>query len=182
MKREFVITAVGKDRPGIVAGVTEVLFKLGGNIEDSSMTILAGEFAMIIIVSLPQKVDLGYLEEKLDPVRRSLSLVLSIKELGPDELRRAKGERETKYMISVLGVDRPGIVYRVTEILAEHGINITDVQTQMAGEKDQPIYTMVIEVEVPKALDMKAVSGELEERGRELKIDVSVRPIDEPIL
>ena len=84
MKREYVITAVGKDRPGIVAGVTEVLFDLGGNIEDSSMTILAGEFAMILIVSLPDGVVLGDVEEKLDTVRRSLHLVLSIKELGPD--------------------------------------------------------------------------------------------------
>ena len=182
MKREFVVTAVGRDRPGIVAGMTEVLFELGGNIEDSSMTILAGEFAMIIIVSLPEKVDLGYLEEKLDPVRRSLGMVLSIKKLGQDELRRATEAYEKKYMISVLGVDRPGIVYRVTELLAKHGINITDVQTQMAGKKEKPIYTMVIEVEIPKGMDMKAVSSELAECGRDLKIDVSVRPLDEVIM
>jgi len=182
MKREYVITAVGKDRPGIVAGVTEVLFELGGNIEDSSMTILAGEFAMILIVSLPDGVMLGDVEEKLDAVRKSLRLVLSIKELGPDEKERASGRYEEKYMISVLGVDKPGIVYRVTELLAKNGVNITDVQTKMAGEIGNPIYTMVLEVEVPKEIDMKAVSHELESLGRDLKIDVSARPIDEAIL
>lgn len=182
MKREYVVTAVGKDRPGIVAGVTEVLFDLGGNIEDSSMTILAGEFAMILIVSLPPDVGLGDIDEKLDAVRRSLRLVLSIKELNQEEMKRSPGGCLEKYMISVLGVDKPGIVYKVTELLAKNGINITDVQTKMAGERDNPIYTMVLEVEVPAALDMRAVSGELDGLGRELKIDVSARPIDEDIL
>ncbi len=47
MRRFFAITAIGKDRPGIVAGVSKALYDLGTNIEDSSMTILSGEFAMI---------------------------------------------------------------------------------------------------------------------------------------
>ena len=182
MKREFVITAIGKDRPGIVAGVTEVLFQLGCNIEDSSMTILAGEFAMILIVAVPPEVGLGDLEEKLDGVRRSLGLVMSVKELSPKEVARATGAYEEKYMISVLGIDKPGIIYRVTDLLARRGINITDVQTKIVGEKEKPIYTMVLEVEVPKGIDMKAISGELDRLGQELRIDVSTRPIDEAIL
>src|SRR6266481_3460631 len=48
------VTAVGADRPGIVAAVSRVLYDIGGNIEDSRMAILGGHFAMVLIVALPQ--------------------------------------------------------------------------------------------------------------------------------
>ena len=50
----FALTVVGRDRPGIVSEVTEILFKLGCNIADSSCSILGGQFAMILILSHPK--------------------------------------------------------------------------------------------------------------------------------
>jgi glycine cleavage system transcriptional repressor len=65
-KNCVVISAVGKDRPGIVAGVSKVLFEAGCNLEDSSMTILEGEFAMILVVSLPEALKIEQLDKKFE--------------------------------------------------------------------------------------------------------------------
>src|SRR3972149_9895462 len=90
MRRFFVITAIGKDHPGIVAGVSKALYDLGTNIEDSSMTILSGEFAMILIVSTKEEVDASDLESHFKEVTNKLGLFISIKELNENEIQPKK--------------------------------------------------------------------------------------------
>ena len=129
------LAAVGRDCPGIVCGVSKVLYEHGCNVEDSSMTILRGEFAMILIVAVPEKVVVDQLRDQLQGVAQDRHLVLSFRELpteggGP----QAPTEEGTPYIVSVYGADQPGIVYRVTSLLAERNVHITDVNTRVGGE------------------------------------------------
>src|SRR5438094_166616 len=50
----FAVSAVGADRPGIVAAVTGAFLEHGCNLEDTSMTILRGHFAMMLVVAAPE--------------------------------------------------------------------------------------------------------------------------------
>ena len=178
-KRFFAVTAVGGDRPGIVARLSGVLYEAGANIEDSSMTILLGQFAMILIVSVPDGVDASGLREAFSPVAEELGLFVTVEELSPQALGRGgHGTERADYIITVIAPDRPGIVYRISSLLASRGVNITDMNTKVVSGDERPVYTMVLEVGVPQGVDAVGLADELAALGRELSIDVSMRELD----
>lgn len=177
MRKSFVLSAIGKDRPGIVAAVTRVLYESHCNIEDSSMTILKGEFAMILIVSEPESLSLRELQERLQEVERSLGLFIFLKEL--EEIERVpRLSLGSPYMLSVLGSDKPGIVYRVTQALASCGINITDLNTKALESGELPVYVMMLEIEVPPAVSPEMLNAEMKRLEKELNIDITCKPIN----
>jgi len=141
----FAVTAVGSDRPGIVAAITAGLLELGGNVEDSRMTILRGHFVVMLIVSLPTGADREALEAALEPEGRRLELeALTVSEVG--EL--APTSPTPSHVITVYGADHPGIVSAVSAELARRGDNITDLQTKLSGTEARPLYVMMLEVEL----------------------------------
>src|SRR5438876_807180 len=126
MKRQVALSAIGRDRPGIVAGLARLLYEQGCNLEESSMTRLKGEFAVLLLVTLPENGSAAAVENAVAPVARGLGLTVLLRELTPDEMRGGDDSRTRPYTLVVYGADRPGIVFRVTEAAARHGINITD--------------------------------------------------------
>ena len=171
----YAVSAIGRDRPGIVAAISRVLFDLGGNIDDSQMSILHGHFAVMLIVSVPEEVARDQLAGRLEEVRAQLELEgLAVSEL--DEL--APGSAPT-HVLTVYGADHPGIVHAVSSTLAEHGVNITDLRTKRTGAQE-PVYVMVMEI---------AVSGEeqpleeaLRQVGETARVDVSLRELSSEAL
>src|ERR1700741_3141912 len=130
----FAVSAVGVDRPGIVAAVTGVLVERGGNLEDTSMSILRGHFAMMLLVAGPDGVSANHLESALTDTAKDLDLVLAVREIDDAVPVSLQGEGWT---VSVYGSDRPGIVHRVTQLLAEVGANVVDLTTRVIGEADR---------------------------------------------
>ena len=170
----FAVSAVGRDRPGIVAAITEGLLDLEGNVEDSRMTILRGHFAVMLIVSLPEGRGGAELEGRLGPVRERLGLdALTVNEVGEVEPQAAA----PSHVITVYGADHPGIVRAVTAELAGRGINITDLQTKLAGAGADPIYVMMLEVELGQASpeELDSALGQVAERAA---VEVSIAEID----
>jgi glycine cleavage system transcriptional repressor len=177
MKKFFAITAIGKDRPGIVAGVSKALYDLGTNIEDSSMTILSSEFAMILIVSTKENVDASHFESRFKELTSKIGLFISIKELDESEIP-SKKSTGVPYIISVIGTDKPGIVYRVSELLASKGINITDLNTKVIPGETAPVYTMILEVDVPQYIDVTLLEDEFSILEKEMAIDISIKELE----
>jgi glycine cleavage system transcriptional repressor len=169
--KHFAVSAIGRDRPGIVAAVSGVLFEVEGNIEDSQMSILRGHFAVMLIVSVPAAAG-SELEERLAKVGEELGLeaiaVNEVEELAPGS--------EPTHVLSVYGADHPGIVKAVSEALAEREVNITDLHTRIAGGSQSPVYVMVIEVAVPG--DAGELEAQLQRVGGEAGLDVSLRELD----
>jgi glycine cleavage system transcriptional repressor len=173
-----VVTVLGKDRPGIIAEIARVLFEKGGNIEDSSMTILQGEFAMILIVSIPEGMTLHELRRGLIDIEGSMDLEVHLKGLREEETRRADLSQSQPYMITILGFDHPGIVYRVSRTLADRKINISDMNTKVLHEAKGSVYAMALEVEVPVDFDVVRLREDLAVLGKELHVDVTLNPIE----
>lgn len=174
----FSVSVVGKDRPGIVAEVSRILYEKGCNIEDSTCTILSGQFAMILVVfheSLHAVVDLG---PAFEEVRSGMGLLVTVHPLKADEVVHEKMFSGRPHIISVYGADRPGIVYFVARELARRKVNITDLNTQVVGSKDRPVYVMVLEVDIPEEVDRKELDAEFDRIRRELGVSISVRPIE----
>jgi glycine cleavage system transcriptional repressor len=135
---ELAVTAVGADRPGIVAAVAAVLHQRGGNVEDSAMTILGGHFAIVLLVSADDTAE--SLRAALQDATSDLGLTISVSAAGAE-----RRPAEPTHLLSVYGADKPGIVAAVTAELAEQGANITDLETQVIGD-EEPVYAMVIEL------------------------------------
>lgn len=178
--KKFVVSAIGEDQPGIVSAVTEALYKLGCNLEDTSMTILEHEFAMILIVAGDGKLTVGKIEKAFAGARRQLGLTIFVKELSP--LRWPKKhlrEREVpSYILSVSGADNPGIVYKVTRLLASKKINITDLSSKRVGNREKPVYLMFLEMVVSPELKRAALEKELGALARKIGVEIRLRPIE----
>jgi glycine cleavage system transcriptional repressor len=170
---EFAVTAIGRDRPGIVAAISGALLDLEGNIEDSQMAILRGNFAVMLIVKLPDTAEPTALEASLQQVRHDLELeaiaVNRVDDLGVAAARPS-------HVITVYGADHPGIVHGVSAALAARGVNITGLETRLAGAADSPLYAMIIEVAIRGAAeaDLEAALGEV---GAQAEVEVSIRPL-----
>ena len=180
MTRRWLITALGKDRPGIVAGVTKVLYQLGCNLEDSAMTRLEGEFAIMLIFSCPAKLTEARLRGAFMPLERRLGLAVHLKRLRQPETATPKG-RGRPHAITVYGRDKPGIVFQISGALAKRRINITDVHTHRSAGGPPWLYLMVLEVEVPSAA-AKGLEPWLKQFGKKLGVEVSVRQAETEVL
>ncbi len=176
MKR-FALTAIGRDRPGIVAAVTRALYEHRCNIEDSSMTILEDEFAMILIMTMTERENLHPLRTELESIEESMNLAIHLKEIPP-ELGEGAKRPLSNYIITLHGADKSGIVYKTAALLSEKGINITDLETKILGEDKKRIYIMVMEVFVPSSVDTKKVEYELANLGRTLGVTIRIKPIE----
>ncbi|MBI4340728.1 MAG: ACT domain-containing protein [Candidatus Omnitrophica bacterium] len=181
MAKRWIVTALGKDRPGIVAGVTQVLYKLGCNLEDSAMTRLEGEFAIMLILSGRASVTPEKLRAAFSTLQRRLKLVVYVKPLSRQEATTPRG-RGKPFMISVYGSDRPGIVFRVADTLAKAGVNVTDVHTHRSAGKRPSLYLMLLEVEVPSRVKLAALERRLKTLGGSLGVRVNLRPSDTTVL
>jgi glycine cleavage system transcriptional repressor len=167
------VTVLGHDRPGIIAEATRLLADLGANLEDSTMTLLRGHFAMVLVASAD--VTPAEAEQALAPLAGDGSLLVSVREVPAEEPHEPLG---STYLLSVHGADRPGIVSTVTAVVAETGGNITDLSTRLSGE----LYVLVAEVDLPGAVDPEQLSRDLATVGADLGVEVSLRVLDPDVL
>jgi glycine cleavage system transcriptional repressor len=180
--RHFALSAVGRDQPGIVAAVSEVLLTHGINIEDSQMTILRGHFTMVLVLAAADDVDAAALDAGLAEARRQLGLeALSLSEL---EETGIPAEAAPSHIVTVYGADHPGIVHAVAAALAERGVNITDLYTRLAGEgeDEMPLYALMMEIELPADLVIEEVERTLRDVADEQRLELSVRALERDTL
>jgi glycine cleavage system transcriptional repressor len=170
---EYAVTAIGQDRPGIVAAISRALFDLDGNIEDSQMSILRGHFAVMLIVQVPPTVGEETLAERLGGVRDQLGLeAITFNPVG--ELSAAAPN--PSHVLTVYGADHPGIVAAVSSALADLGVNITDLETRLTGGGQAPLYTMLMELALGEA-SATEVEARLARVGEESRVEVSLREL-----
>lgn len=169
MKRWHMLTVVGQDRAGIVAALTDALFRGGANLGEASMTRLGGNFTIMLMVEA--NADAVALEQLLAPVTRQLGLRLHVDTIES----RLHQHVEPNARIAVHGADRPGIVAQVTGALAQAGFNILDLDSDVGGTADKPIYVMVLDgYAADGAESLDRALAPLREGGIELR----VTPID----
>lgn len=177
----YALTAVGRDKPGIVAAVTKALYEHDCNIEDSSMTILQDEFAIILIMSAPDAMDAGSLKKALEGVEGSMALTIHLKEI---ETEAAPSGPESNRLVTVSGYDKPGIVHKTAEMLSKWGANITDLDTKVVRSEDKKIYIMVMEVYFPEGPDgvegveEKVVEDALKCLGESMGVTITIKTIE----
>ena len=180
MQQRWIVTALGQDQPGIVAGVTQVLYRLGCNLEDSAMTRLESEFAVMLIFSHSKTTE-ERIRRAFDPMAKRLKLAIYVKPLTRSEARSPRAKGRT-YLISVYGGDRPGIVFRISELLAKSGANITDVHTHRSSRGGPSLYAMLLEIEVPPSRPVAALEQQLKRAAKRLGVEITFRAAESAVL
>ena len=176
---DYAVTAIGSDRPGIVAAITRALLEVEGSIEDSQMSILRGQFAVMLIVRVPDGTSDDELGSRLGAVRDELALeALTFNPVDEPAAARPR----PSHVLSVYGADHPGIVHGVAEVLAGSDVNVVGMSTRVVGESAEAIYVMLLEVALPDSLDEAALEELLAGVAERQGVDVSVRPVGGDVL
>ena len=172
---QYVLSVMSSDHPGIVAGVSSAVERLGGNIDSCSQTVLNGFFTFIVILTLP----IEYPPQELaDRIRSS-------EELGSDyqviarriveESQRSANSQNADtgdiFVITAFGKDRPGIVREFSRYLAGHDININDLY----GDKTGDDFVLIGQLWIPSSVNIGSLQDDLEEMGRELGFTVKLQ-------
>jgi glycine cleavage system transcriptional repressor len=158
----YVLNVMADDRPGIVAHVSGVVFRAGGNIDACSQTVMGGYFTQILVVSFPMPVvtaDLVAMLQKSPANGGALHVVMT-----PYVAPVAVGQELTeRFVVTAFGTDRPGIIHRFSQYLAGKDINIVDLYWDNAGEG----FVLVTQVALPVRLDLALLQADLEEMARD---------------
>ena len=166
----YMVTLIGKDRPGIVSHVTAALYEGGGNLGETSMMRLGGNFSIMMMVEFSGRTK--ELHDVLSTVTESMDLHLHIDRIDA----KLHEHKIPDVRISVYGADRAGIVSKVTTALAEAGLNILDLESDVAGVEEKPVYIMNIEGEASEGV--KALESALQIVREEDGVDAELTEID----
>jgi len=174
MKSFAVLTASGSDRVGIVDDLSAALLKIHCNIEESRMSVLGGEFALLVLVS-GELESLQNLIGDLSMLGERIGLELSGRLTRP-HVANPSGR---PYSIECVSLDTPGIVHSVTGLLRRRGVNIDELETQTTGAPftGAPMFRMRITAIVPSEVPLGRLRAELSEIAAAQDLDITVRPI-----
>jgi glycine cleavage system transcriptional repressor len=164
-----VLTAVGDDRPGLVDAVTLYITQRGGNLEDSRMVNLRGQFAMMILVSGGDEA-MSRLQDGLGTLRRDCHVHA---ELRPAEAGAAQRSPALPFKLNTWAMDHPGLMQSVSHLLGELGVNIESVESSLrpAPYTNTPLFEMELVLSVPAATHVAELREQLGELCDEMNID-----------
>ena len=167
MARSFVFAVIGRDRPGLVETMSDIVVAHGGNWLDSRMISLADQFVGVALVTVPEENTAAFTEalKKLD----SGGLRVMLEPTG----ERAMPEAAPKLAIRLMGHDRPGIVREISRVLHKHNVNISELTTgtarvPMSGDT---FFRASAELQVQPGFQLEKLRGDLEALSHEIMVD-----------
>ena len=175
MRRWFILSAIGRDRPGLVADLATLALECDANLEDSRMTILGTDFAVILLCSSTDATAGDRLAVGAKRLERDHGLTILLRHLdgGPRSAVPAPGTK--LYRVEAAGEDRAGIVAGICGVLAQRRVNIVELLTRSRpGPGGSPHYEMTMTVEVPERLDLGTLRKALDDEASRLLVDVEL--------
>ena len=163
----LIITAIGSDRPGIVSELSGIISTHGGNVDESRMSRLGSDFAIIMLVSVSTD-----WEESLEVALQSINdLTISTK---PTKIRELGDNK--KYQINLNGADNEGIVKVLSKYLAENLINILEMETHIsqAPISGTPLFNLNASVSIPNDVEEKGIQSDLSQIAQKLGVEIEL--------
>lgn len=174
MQKHLVFTLTGPDRVGLVEDITEVLLKYQGNVEMSRMTRLGDQFAILMLVAIP--------EEQFDALRQGLRGLrdegYKVTTSPAEQSYATRYNGWVPYQVKVTGADHEGIIHDIARYLADKGINIETMDTGIvkAPMSGTPLFSMSAIVVAPPDLPFNEWRADLEDAGNKVNVDTEVTP------
>ena len=176
MRQGLIITAVGRDRPGIVDQISGVIFREGCNLEDSRMSILGGHFALILFATGPTAA-IESVSGSLPTFAAEAGLSVRVHPTAVDE---DGGTSEALlYRITAVSMDHPGIVHKVSNLLAQHGVNVASLETRVthAPTTGTPVFSLSIDAQVPAKIPVAEIRDLLGRVADDENLDLDIRAL-----
>ena len=174
MSSNLVISVLGKDRPGIVNELSECILDAGGNIADSRMSILGGDFAVILLVSGNWNT-IAKIESQLVQLADTLHMTIISRRTEQRPVRQDL----LPYGVDVVALDHPGIVHHLASFFSARDINIQgmDTSTYSAAHTGTPMFNVHMTVEIPARLHIATLREDFMEFCDQLNLDGVMEPI-----
>ncbi|HMJ14840.1 MAG TPA: ACT domain-containing protein [Polyangiaceae bacterium] len=166
--RYLVLTAVGTDRPGLVKQISAMIHEARANLEDSRMAILGGDFALILLVSGEESAVAA-----VERQSRELGQKLGLEIITRETAQPSEPKSYLPYRIRVTGVDHPGIVHAITDILARRGVNVASLESHLAYAplSGTPMFVLEAELQLPGEVALAALRRDLASACEEDNLD-----------
>lgn len=174
MSKQLVIAAVGEDRPGLVDDLSGWILDSGCNIADSRMTVLGGEFAVLLLAE-GQWNNLAKLEDQLGQIQVKLGMTITLK--------RTEGKRPEgaflPYAVDVVALDHPGIVHNLASFFSQRSINIQDLSTASyaAAHTGTQMFSVHMSLDVPADTHIAGLREEFLDFCDRLNLDAVIEPV-----
>lgn len=170
---QLLISAVGPDRPGIVGELTGRLHDAGGNLLDSRMVNLRGQFAMMLLVEVPAD-SAEQVAGGLPAAGREMGLQLTV-QAAPQAPAAVEGMR---YRLKTYSLDQPGIIARLSKVLRDRGVNIEELSARQesAAFAGDPLFIAEMRLTIPKTVPLRTLRDQLEALCLEMNCDIDLDP------
>jgi glycine cleavage system transcriptional repressor len=170
MTSHAILSAIGPDRPGLVDEVSHYIFERGGNIEDSRMVNLRGQFAMMVLLGADEAA-LGKIKADLPILEKSSGLRSELRAAGP--VRAGESADARPFRLVATAMDQAGLVHRVSNLLRKFDVNIENLQTKLAAAPytGAPVFEMDLTLSVPRKTQLAELRNQLGTLCDQLNID-----------
>ncbi len=174
MTQLIVLSIIGTDRTGIVQEISKVILECGGNIEESRMTALGAEFAMLMLISGNWHT-LTKLESGLDKLTEDGSLTINLKKTGQPASRNDC----MPYAVDVVCLDHPGVVFGLANFFAARNIEIAELATRQyaAAHTGAPMFAVQMNINVPGSINLSQLRDEFLEFCDNENLDSILEPV-----
>ncbi len=177
MRRWFLLSAIGRDRPGLVAELAQLIYDSDANLDDSRMTILGTDFAVILLCSSTAADAGDRMAVGAKRLERDHGLTILLRSLEGEQRPSVPAPGTKLYRVEAVGEDRAGIVARLCRVLADRGVNVAELSTRSRpGPGGSPHYELTILVEIPESREVRELREALEAEADELVVDVALLP------
>jgi glycine cleavage system transcriptional repressor len=174
MTTKLVISALGADRPGIVDEISNIIYKHSLNIEDSRMTVLGGEFAMLLLVSGEQS-SIDAIQTQVNDIGQALQMRLMIKVTSDS----TPIENAIPYTVDVTALDHPGIVNNISSFFSQRGINIVNLHTESysAPHTGTPMFALHMTIGISADTNIAKLRDAFMQACEELNLDAEMKKL-----
>ena len=174
MSKQVVISVMSKDRPGIIADVTTVIYDLGGDLADLNQSVLGGYFTMLLIAEFENNITLDDLFAGFSNIESETKIEANIKEMEVKlEVEKKLLPRET-FIVTVQGANRKGLVKVMGDFFCSNNINVLDLSTTRDVEK----YTMIFQVDLTNLVSMEKFRDDLNHLAGEEELNLVIQHND----
>lgn len=174
MSKKLVISALGSDRPGIVDELSKIIYQHGLNIEDSRMTVLGGEFAVLLLISGTQKA-IAALQLQVENIEEALQMRLLLKPTTDS----TNLNNTMPYAVEVAALDHPGIVSNIASFFSSRNINVVNLQTERyaAPHTGTPMFALHLTIGIPAETNIALLRDEFTNTCDQLNLDAELSSI-----
>lgn len=172
LSEKYVVTVTAKDRPGIIAAITRAMAGLGGSVDELSQTVMRGYFTILLSARFPSGVTPETLKGAIEREGADFGLSVTVRDTSDDVT--APPSVGDRYVLTVQGEDRPGLIAQITTYLASQDINIEDFYARV----DRNRFTMVLQIQVAGAWNADQLRIDLEAIGSEIGLRANLQHED----